>query len=188
MFSLLFLLPHVVCFLILTPYPSIHSLLHFCCFVFSSLPHWQDCHELWSKKRRRQRQSGVVVEEPPPSKVSRKETTSGTSAEPLKSSSPAPPQPATGKVEQPGAGDSVGQCCNVGLLHFCCLNLAHLGRFWRSCARSVHACVCLHVYLLVFVQWGLRKKIGVPHLWAEHNHVGCMWFTKTMVEHVPSWK
>ncbi|KFO34896.1 Cyclin-dependent kinase 12 [Fukomys damarensis] len=72
------------------------------------LPHWQDCHELWSKKRRRQRQSGIVVEEPPPSKVSRKETTSGTSAEPVKSSSPAPPQPAAGKVEQPGAGDSVG--------------------------------------------------------------------------------
>ncbi|KAL4835136.1 hypothetical protein H8958_015873 [Nasalis larvatus] len=71
------------------------------------LPHWQDCHELWSKKRRRQRQSGVVVEEPPPSKTSRKETTSGTNAEPVKSSSPAPPQPAPGKVE-PGAGDAIG--------------------------------------------------------------------------------
>ncbi|XP_074244795.1 cyclin-dependent kinase 12 isoform X4 [Saimiri boliviensis] len=71
------------------------------------LPHWQDCHELWSKKRRRQRQSGVVVEEAPPSKTSRKETTSGTSAEPVKNSSPAPPQPAPGKVE-PGAGDAIG--------------------------------------------------------------------------------
>ncbi|XP_058560885.1 cyclin-dependent kinase 12 isoform X4 [Neofelis nebulosa] len=71
------------------------------------LPHWQDCHELWSKKRRRQRQSGVVIEEPPPSKASRKETTSGTSAEPVKNSSPAPPQPAPGKVE-PGTGDAVG--------------------------------------------------------------------------------
>ncbi|XP_078230455.1 cyclin-dependent kinase 12 isoform X7 [Callithrix jacchus] len=71
------------------------------------LPHWQDCHELWSKKRRRQRQSGVVVEEPPPSKTSRKETTSGTSAEPVKNSSPAPPQPAPSKVE-PGAGDAIG--------------------------------------------------------------------------------
>ncbi|XP_011785345.1 PREDICTED: cyclin-dependent kinase 12 [Colobus angolensis palliatus] len=71
------------------------------------LPHWQDCHELWSKKRRRQRQSGVVVEEPPPSKTSRKENTSGTNAEPVKSSSPAPPQPAPGKVE-PGAGDAIG--------------------------------------------------------------------------------
>ncbi|XP_063574258.1 cyclin-dependent kinase 12 isoform X11 [Pongo abelii] len=74
---------------------------------FSFLPHWQDCHELWSKKRRRQRQSGVVVEEPPPSKTSRKETTSGTSTEPVKNSSPAPPQPAPGKVES-GAGDAIG--------------------------------------------------------------------------------
>uniref|UniRef100_A0A671F050 Cyclin-dependent kinase 12 n=1 Tax=Rhinolophus ferrumequinum TaxID=59479 RepID=A0A671F050_RHIFE len=71
------------------------------------LPHWQDCHELWSKKRRRQRQSGIVVEEPPPSKASRKETTSGTSAEPVKNSSPAAPQSAPGKVE-PGAGDAIG--------------------------------------------------------------------------------
>lgn len=79
------------------------------CFVFFSLPHWQDCHELWSKKRRRQRQSGVVVEEPPPSKASRKETTSGTGAEPVKNNSPAPPQPAPVKVE-PVAGDTIGQC------------------------------------------------------------------------------
>uniref|UniRef100_A0A8C0E3B9 Cyclin dependent kinase 12 n=1 Tax=Balaenoptera musculus TaxID=9771 RepID=A0A8C0E3B9_BALMU len=71
------------------------------------LPHWQDCHELWSKKRRRQRQSGVLVEEPPPPKASRKETISGTSAEPVKNSSPAPPQPTPGKVE-PGAGDAIG--------------------------------------------------------------------------------
>ncbi|XP_008843519.1 cyclin-dependent kinase 12 isoform X3 [Nannospalax galili] len=71
------------------------------------LPHWQDCHELWSKKRRRQRQSGVPTEEPPPSKASRKETTSGTTAEPVKNNSPAPPQPAPVKVE-PGAGDAVG--------------------------------------------------------------------------------
>ncbi|GAB1296767.1 Cyclin-dependent kinase 12 [Apodemus speciosus] len=71
------------------------------------LPHWQDCHELWSKKRRRQRQSGIVIEEPPPSKASRKETTSGTTAEPVKNSSPAPPQPAPVKAE-PGPGDAVG--------------------------------------------------------------------------------
>ncbi|XP_031210384.1 cyclin-dependent kinase 12 isoform X2 [Mastomys coucha] len=71
------------------------------------LPHWQDCHELWSKKRRRQRQSGIVIEEPPPSKISRKETTSGTSVEPVKNSSPAPPQPAPVKAE-PGPGDAVG--------------------------------------------------------------------------------
>ncbi|XP_036610679.1 cyclin-dependent kinase 12 isoform X1 [Trichosurus vulpecula] len=71
------------------------------------LPHWQDCHELWSKKRRRQRQSGIVVEEPPLSKISRKETTSGANVEPVKNNSPAPPQPAPVKVE-PGAGDAIG--------------------------------------------------------------------------------
>ncbi|XP_041123040.1 cyclin-dependent kinase 12 [Polyodon spathula] len=36
------------------------------------LPHWQDCHELWSKKRRRQRQSGVA-EDVPVTKVPRKD-------------------------------------------------------------------------------------------------------------------
>ncbi|NXT11304.1 CDK12 kinase, partial [Prunella fulvescens] len=72
------------------------------------LPHWQDCHELWSKKRRRQRQSGMAVEEPPVSKVSRKETTSVTSTDTVKNnSSPVPPQPAQPKAE-PGAADAVG--------------------------------------------------------------------------------
>ncbi|KAM9112637.1 cyclin-dependent kinase 12 isoform 3-T3 [Pangshura tecta] len=72
------------------------------------LPHWQDCHELWSKKRRRQRQSGITVEEPPSSKVSRKEPTSVTSTDAVKnSSSPANPQPAPLKIE-PGAGDAIG--------------------------------------------------------------------------------
>ncbi|XP_023798373.1 cyclin-dependent kinase 12 isoform X2 [Cyanistes caeruleus] len=70
------------------------------------LPHWQDCHELWSKKRRRQRQSGMAVEEPPVSKVSRKETTSVTSTDTVKNnSSPVPPQPAQLKAE-PGAADA----------------------------------------------------------------------------------
>ncbi|XP_032890656.1 cyclin-dependent kinase 12 [Amblyraja radiata] len=36
------------------------------------LPHWQDCHELWSKKRRRQKQAGIV-EEPPVPKAPRKD-------------------------------------------------------------------------------------------------------------------
>lgn len=72
------------------------------------LPHWQDCHELWSKKRRRQRQSGMAVEEPPVSKVSRKETTSVTSTDTVKNnSSPVPPQPAQLKAE-PGTADAVG--------------------------------------------------------------------------------
>ncbi|XP_039214918.1 cyclin-dependent kinase 12 isoform X5 [Crotalus tigris] len=70
------------------------------------LPHWQDCHELWSKKRRRQRQSGIVVEEPPLAKVSRKDTASVISTEAIKNhSSPIPSQPAQIKT-QPGAGDS----------------------------------------------------------------------------------
>ncbi|XP_071967617.1 cyclin-dependent kinase 12 isoform X2 [Engystomops pustulosus] len=58
------------------------------------LPHWQDCHELWSKKRRRQRQSGIVVEEPPAIKAPRKENVSVPVADPIKNNSPAPPEPA----------------------------------------------------------------------------------------------
>ncbi|NWU97421.1 CDK12 kinase, partial [Upupa epops] len=72
------------------------------------LPHWQDCHELWSKKRRRQRQSGMAVEEPPLSKVSRKETTSVSNTEAVKNnSSPVQPQPAQLKLDT-GAADAVG--------------------------------------------------------------------------------
>lgn len=72
------------------------------------LPHWQDCHELWSKKRRRQRQSGMALEEPPVSKVSRKETTSVPSTDTVKNnSSPVPTQPAQLKAE-PGTADAVG--------------------------------------------------------------------------------
>ncbi|KAG9474090.1 hypothetical protein GDO78_004404 [Eleutherodactylus coqui] len=58
------------------------------------LPHWQDCHELWSKKRRRQRQSGIVVEEPPAIKAPRKESVTAPVADPIKNNSPAPPEPA----------------------------------------------------------------------------------------------
>jgi hypothetical protein len=58
-----------------------------------------------------------VVEEPPPPKASRKEATSGTTAEPVKNSSPAPPQPTHGKVE-PGAGDAIGQCWNGAFVLF----------------------------------------------------------------------
>ncbi|XP_078072678.1 cyclin-dependent kinase 13-like isoform X4 [Mustelus asterias] len=36
------------------------------------LPHWQDCHELWSKKRRRQKQSGISDDAAP--KVPRKDS------------------------------------------------------------------------------------------------------------------
>nr|XP_056719152.1 cyclin-dependent kinase 12 isoform X1 [Euleptes europaea] len=70
------------------------------------LPHWQDCHELWSKKRRRQRQSGIVVEEPPLAKISRKETASTVSTDTIKNhSSPAHPPPSQIK-SHPSAGDS----------------------------------------------------------------------------------
>ncbi|XP_044302872.1 cyclin-dependent kinase 12 isoform X3 [Varanus komodoensis] len=74
------------------------------------LPHWQDCHELWSKKRRRQRQSGIVVEEPPLAKVSRKETASITSTDAIKNhSSPIQPQPAQIKTQTAGLGDITQQ-------------------------------------------------------------------------------
>ncbi|XP_029428012.1 cyclin-dependent kinase 12 isoform X2 [Rhinatrema bivittatum] len=63
------------------------------------LPHWQDCHELWSKKRRRQRQSGIAVEEPPLVKVSRKEAVSATSTDVTRNSSPHQPPPAQGNAE-----------------------------------------------------------------------------------------
>uniref|UniRef100_A0A8C5QXL9 Cyclin-dependent kinase 12 n=1 Tax=Leptobrachium leishanense TaxID=445787 RepID=A0A8C5QXL9_9ANUR len=61
------------------------------------LPSWQDCHELWSKKRRRQRQSGVIIDEPPAIKAPRKEIVASQGVEPIRNSSPAPPQ--TAKVE-----------------------------------------------------------------------------------------
>ncbi|KAM3923734.1 cyclin-dependent kinase 12 [Leptodactylus fuscus] len=67
------------------------------------LPHWQDCHELWSKKRRRQRQSGIPVEEPPAIKAPRKESVSAPAADPIKNSSPAPPEPAKAET---GTADS----------------------------------------------------------------------------------
>ncbi|CAI9574128.1 unnamed protein product [Staurois parvus] len=57
------------------------------------LPHWQDCHELWSKKRRRQRQSGIILEEPPAIKAPRKESIAAVGTETVKNSSPAPSQP-----------------------------------------------------------------------------------------------
>lgn len=58
-----------------------------------SLPHHQDCHELWSKKRRRARQSGVPEDVPVP-KVPRKDatgTSSGENSRPQASPAGAPP-------------------------------------------------------------------------------------------------
>ncbi|KAL0992759.1 hypothetical protein UPYG_G00098020 [Umbra pygmaea] len=59
------------------------------------LPHWQDCHELWSKKRRRQRQSGLPEDVPVP-KVPRKDpsgASSGENSRPPASPAGAPPPP-----------------------------------------------------------------------------------------------
>ncbi|KAL2100828.1 hypothetical protein ACEWY4_002589 [Coilia grayii] len=57
------------------------------------LPHWQDCHELWSKKRRRQRASGLPEDVPVP-KVPRKDPVpppSGENSRPPASPPPPPP-------------------------------------------------------------------------------------------------
>lgn len=80
----------------------INSRLAFNCFAVimsacrvSSLPHHQDCHELWSKKRRRARQSGLTEDVPVP-KVPRKDasgTSSGENSRPQTSPAAAPPPP-----------------------------------------------------------------------------------------------
>ena len=60
-----------------------------------SLPHHQDCHELWSKKRRRARQSGVPEDVPVP-KVPRKDvsgTSGGENSRSHTSPTGAPPPP-----------------------------------------------------------------------------------------------
>lgn len=65
------------------------------CCLLSSLPHHQDCHELWSKKRRRARQSGLPEDVPVP-KVPRKEaagTASGENSRTQSSPATAPPPP-----------------------------------------------------------------------------------------------
>uniref|UniRef100_A0A8B9KT65 Cyclin-dependent kinase 12 n=1 Tax=Astyanax mexicanus TaxID=7994 RepID=A0A8B9KT65_ASTMX len=58
------------------------------------LPHWQDCHELWSKKRRRQRQSGVS-EDVPITKVPQKEPGGAPSKENCHPPPSPPPPPAS---------------------------------------------------------------------------------------------
>lgn len=44
--------------------------------VLCSLPLWQDCHELWSKKRRRQKQMGMT-DDSTAAKVPRKDLSLG---------------------------------------------------------------------------------------------------------------
>ncbi|XP_051894325.1 cyclin-dependent kinase 12, partial [Pristis pectinata] len=60
------------------------------------LPHWQDCHELWSKKRRRQKQAGIV-DDPPVPKAPRKDTTIGT--DDSRNSTPQGAPPTQGKAQ-----------------------------------------------------------------------------------------
>lgn len=78
------------------------------CFVnhvpsLFSLPHWQDCHELWSKKRRRQRQSGVS-EDLPVAKVPRKETAGASGGE---NSRPPPSPPPPPPAAHPAAANTI---------------------------------------------------------------------------------
>ncbi|XP_034775281.2 cyclin-dependent kinase 12-like isoform X2 [Acipenser ruthenus] len=71
------------------------------------LPHWQDCHELWSKKRRRQRQSGVAEDVPVP-KLPRKDpapppagtVNSRSTPSPERTQPPAPPSRQAPPVEE----------------------------------------------------------------------------------------
>lgn len=78
----------------------------------SSLPHHQDCHELWIKKKRRARQSGLSEDVPVP-KVPRKDTagtSSGENSRPQSSPPGAPPPPpgkppSTAKLEGELAGN-----------------------------------------------------------------------------------
>uniref|UniRef100_A0A4W3HQL0 Cyclin dependent kinase 12 n=1 Tax=Callorhinchus milii TaxID=7868 RepID=A0A4W3HQL0_CALMI len=67
------------------------------------LPHWQDCHELWSKKRRRQKQAGT--DDPPVQKASRKDTVIST--DDSRSSTPQAVQPVQSKA-QPSTADVRG--------------------------------------------------------------------------------
>lgn len=76
----------------------------------SSLPHHQDCHELWIKKKRRSRQSGLPEEAP---KVPRKEvagTSSGENSRAQSSPAGVPPPPpekpaSTAKLESELSGN-----------------------------------------------------------------------------------
>lgn len=70
------------------------------------LPHWQDCHELWSKKRRRQRQSGVIEDVPAPKaplKIAGG-SASRENSQPAPVSSPPPPPPPPNELTAAGLG------------------------------------------------------------------------------------
>ncbi|KAL4659289.1 cyclin-dependent kinase 12-like [Arapaima gigas] len=79
------------------------------------LPHWQDCHELWSKKRRRQRQSGLPEDVPVP-KVPRKDSAgapSGDSSRPPASPAGAP-LPSAPPGRQPSSSVSDNELAGLG--------------------------------------------------------------------------
>ncbi|XP_029109801.1 cyclin-dependent kinase 12 isoform X2 [Scleropages formosus] len=75
------------------------------------LPHWQDCHELWSKKRRRQRQSGLPEDVPVP-KVPRKDPAGAPSSE--NSRPPASPTGAPLPGRQPSSSMSENELAGLG--------------------------------------------------------------------------
>ncbi|XP_076864409.1 uncharacterized protein cdk12 [Brachyhypopomus gauderio] len=94
---------------------------HFLCDVDPSkmpapdLPHWQDCHELWSKKRRRQRQSGASEDVPVP-KVPQKDPGGAASKENHPPPSPPAPPPSahataisTGHIADLAAAEQLNQ-------------------------------------------------------------------------------
>ncbi|XP_031422785.1 cyclin-dependent kinase 12 isoform X2 [Clupea harengus] len=75
------------------------------------LPHWQDCHELWSKKRRRQRQSGLSEDVPVP-KVPRKDPVPPPSGENSRPP-PSPPPPPPSARPQPPANISANELAGL---------------------------------------------------------------------------
>lgn len=92
-----------------------NSILHVfspCCFNPSSLPLWQDCHELWSKKRRRQKQ---IPEELAAPKAPRKEL----GLDDSRSNTPQGfPAPGGVKAQNAAASALLGEC-NRCLYSFC---------------------------------------------------------------------
>ncbi|GAA6079868.1 cyclin-dependent kinase 12, partial [Tachysurus ichikawai] len=73
------------------------------------LPHWQDCHELWSKKRRRQRQSGLTDDVPAQKATQQKDPGNTASQNSQSAPSSSPPPPPTTHTDLIGLGAVAGQ-------------------------------------------------------------------------------
>ncbi|XP_062865307.1 cyclin-dependent kinase 12 [Trichomycterus rosablanca] len=71
------------------------------------LPHYQDCHELWSKKRRRQRQSGLL-EDAPVQKAPQKDPAGGTAKRENSQAPPVSPPPPPPSVQSELAAAGLG--------------------------------------------------------------------------------